>query len=436
MIGYAWGAAGSAGFGTVPGLLLAIYLTNTLGVAAGVASLVVLIPKLWDVLFLPFVGSLSDRSVTRHGQRARYLAFGAVAMLISFPLMFAVPAGTDATAAAVWVLLTFLIAASAFGFFQIPYVALAAEITDSSDERTTLMSWRVGLQMFGILIFGIGAPLLVNAAPQANSGYLAMGLTVGLLVSLGMFACWFSVRRLRRFVAESTGAAHSLTRQFRDAWQARPFRILFGAFILQALGAGAALAAAPYFSQNILGVDNFGIVFGILLVPAVLVMPMWSVIGHRIGKRSAYLIACTCYIVGLLCSLMAHLVPLGLALGFLAITSVGYAGLQMFPLAMLPDTIDADAREKGVQRAGSLTGVWTAGETAAFAIGPALVLLLLAATGYISTTADQVVVQPDSAVTGVTLSFAVLPAVLAALSVPFMLRYPQRSSHGAAHIDA
>lgn len=67
MVGYSLGAAGSAGFGTVPGLLLAIYLTNALGVAAGLASLVVLIPKLWDVIFLPFVGSLSDRFVARHG---------------------------------------------------------------------------------------------------------------------------------------------------------------------------------------------------------------------------------------------------------------------------------------------------------------------------------------------------------------------------------
>ena len=99
-LGYAVGAAGTAGFGTVPGLLLAIYLTNTLGVAAGIASLVVLLPKLWDVFFLPYVGNLSDRSVARTGNRARFLVFGAIGMLICFPLMFAVPAGVGAGIAA------------------------------------------------------------------------------------------------------------------------------------------------------------------------------------------------------------------------------------------------------------------------------------------------------------------------------------------------
>jgi glycoside/pentoside/hexuronide:cation symporter, GPH family len=429
MIGYSFGAAGSAGFGTVPGLLLAIYLTNTLGVAAGLASLVVLIPKVWTIFFLPFVGSLSDHYVARHSNRATYLVFGALGMLLFFPLMFAVPADTNPSIAAAWVLVTFLVTASAFGFFQVPFVALSAEITDSPKERTTLMSWRVSLQVIGILLFGIGAPLMVNAAPQANSGYLTMGLAVGTLIALGMFVCWASVRRLHRYVSDSTGARHALFQQFRTAWQARHFRVLFSAFVLQALGAGAALAAAPYFSQNVLGIDNFGIVFGILLLPAALIMPLWAMLGHRIGKRRGYLLASVCFIFGLTCSVAAHVLPLPISLTLLAITSMGYAGMQMFPLAMLPDTISADAEETGVQRAGSLTGVWTAGEIGSFAIGPALVLLVLAATGYISTTAGLSVVQPASAVTGITVAFAVLPALVVALSLPLVLKYSLGEPH-------
>jgi Na+/melibiose symporter-like transporter len=241
-----------------------------------------------------------------------------------------------------------------------------------------------------------------------------------------MLACWVVVRRLRRYVAESTAGEHSLKEQFRVAWSARPFRILIVAFILQALGAGAVLAAAPYFSRYILGVADFGIVFGVLLVPAVIFMPLWAFVGHRIGKRRGFIISSFVFMAGLVASLAAHVVPLTIALALVAVTSVGYAGMQMFPLAMLPDTISDDAARTGSQRAGAFTGVWTAGETAAFAIGPALVLLLLAVTGFISTTAGQTVTQPDSAILGVTLAFSVLPVVLVALSLPFVWRYPLR----------
>lgn len=84
----------------MPGLVLPIYLTDTLGVAAGLASIVVLLPKVWDMLFLPMVGNLSDSSAARGGARSSFLAIGAVGMLVSFPLMFAVPAGTSPLAAA------------------------------------------------------------------------------------------------------------------------------------------------------------------------------------------------------------------------------------------------------------------------------------------------------------------------------------------------
>ena len=426
-LGYAVGAAGTAGFGTVPGLLLAIYLTNTLGVAAGIASLVVLVPKLWDVFFLPYVGTLSDRAVARTGNRARFLVFGAIGMLICFPLMFAVPAGIAPMVAAFWVLITFLVAASAFGFFQVPYIALAAEITDSPRERTTLMSWRVGFQVIGILLFGVGAPVVVGLFADENSGYLAMGIAVGGLIALGMLVCWSVVRRLHRYVTEATAGTHSPIAQFRTAWQARPFRLLVSAFIVQALGAGAVLAAAPYFSRYILGVADFGLVFGVLLVPAVIFMPMWAAVGHRLGKRRGFIISSFIFMAGLIGSLAAPLVPLAAALALICVTSVGYAGMQMFPLAMLPDTISDDAARTGEQRAGSFTGVWTAGETAAFAIGPALVLLLLAVTGYISSTAGQTIAQPASAITGVTLAFSVLPVVLVALSLPLIWRYPLKS---------
>ena len=102
---------------------------------------------------------------------------------------------------------------------------------------------------------------------------------------------------------------------------------------------------------------------------------------------------------------------------------VAYAGMQMFPLSMLPDTIAAAANVDGEQRNGVFTGFWTAGETLGFAIGPALVLAILALTGFISSSDGQSVTQPSSAITGVGLTMTLLPARLTALSFIFIRRY-------------
>ncbi len=424
-LAYASGAVGTAGFGTVPGLLLSIYLTNTLGVAAGVAALVVLFPKLWDLGFLPFVGRISDRSARRRDTRRPFLLAGALGLLVSFPVMFAVPEGLAAATAAAWVFVAFLVATSAFAFFQVPYIAMAAEITDSPAERTTLMAWRVAFQAAAILAFGVGAPLVQQSAGSQRVGYLVMGVIVGLAIAAGMIVCWWGLRRSVRYVAAVGDAEHpdeSLIAQWRQVWAARPFRILLGAFFLQALGTGATLTAIAYFSLYILGIPNFALLFGVLIVPAIIVMPAWNWFGHRFGKRAGYLCSSILFILGSLLILLSPYVALPVTVLLVGIAAVGFAGMQMFPLAMLPDTIAARAEETGEQSAGAFTGVWTAGETAAFALGPALVLGLLEVTGFVSST-DNSALQPASAVTGVLMSISVLPALLVAVSLPLIWRW-------------
>lgn len=423
-LGYALGSVGTAGFSTVPGLLLAYYLTNALGVAAAIAAFVVLLPKLWDVVFLPIVGTLSDRSAQRRGSRRPFLLVGGVSLPLLFVLMFATPAALGEAGSALWVLVFFLLAASAFALFQVPYIAMPAEITDSVEERTTMMSWRVAFLAFGILLFGVGAPALRDLGSGGSSGYLLMGIVVASVIALGMLGCWWMLRRTRPAPADVSGhGSHSLREQFAVAWHTRAFRFLLSAFVLQAFATAAMLGGAQYFATYVLGKEGMSdVLFAALIVPALIVMPGWAWVGHRWGKRAGYLVSSVAFMVGALLLLASRSLPTAAVLAIVGLCGVGYAGMQMFPLAMLPDAIAVDAASSGRQRAGAFTGVWTAGETVGFAVGPALVLILLALTGFVSSTGTAAE-QPESALTGVLLAFSVLPAVLVAVSLPLIRRF-------------
>ncbi|HEY5183750.1 MAG TPA: MFS transporter [Actinomycetes bacterium] len=421
-LSYALGSVGTAGFSTVPGLLLAYYLTNILGVAAGAAAFVVVLPKIWDVGFLPVVGNLSDRSVGRRGSRRPFLLLGGATLPVLFALMFAAPPSAGSVVGALWVFVFFLLAASAFAVFQVPYIAMPAEITDDPEERTTVMSWRVAFLGGGILLFGAGAPALKDAMGGGAGGYLVMGIVVGALIGLGMLGCWWGLRRTR--ILHRAEAEPSLRVQLLVARQNRPFVFLLSAFFLQALATGAMLAGAQYYATYVLGKESLITVLFVCLVgPAVLVMPLWAAVGHRMGKRAGFLAASLAFLAGTVLLAFSRSFPDGVVYLVVALCGVGYAGMQMFPLAMLPDTVAADTAVSGKRRAGIFTGLWTAGETTGFALGPALVLGVLAVTGFVSTTGDKTVAQPSSAVTGVLLSFSVVPAVLLLLSLPFLRRY-------------
>jgi GPH family glycoside/pentoside/hexuronide:cation symporter len=183
-LGYALGALVTGAFGTVPGLLLLPYLTDSLWVAAGVAGLLVLVPKAWDVLLNPVVGRISDRTRSRWGARRPFVLAGGLALAVLFVAMFAAPFGPGAGAGA-YVALAFLAAATAFAVFQVPYVAMPAEITDGYAERTRLMTWRVAVLAVAILVSGAVAPLVVSVGGGGVPGHRWMSGFVAAVIVVG-----------------------------------------------------------------------------------------------------------------------------------------------------------------------------------------------------------------------------------------------------------
>lgn len=434
-VGYALGSLSTGAFGTVPGLLLLYYLTDTLGVAAGLAGVTVLLPKLWDVIWNPMIGGWSDRTHSRWGARRPWLLAGAVLLPPLFVAMFVAPRGLSEMSAAVWTGVAFLGAAAAYALFQVPYVSMPAEMTDDYEERTTIVSFRIVALTLGILVAGAVAPALVDAGGGGRAGYLTMAIAVAVFMFAGMLGAFVGTRRAPRS-SRPSGAGSLLTALAvarRNPW----FLRLWLTFVVQALATAATLAAIPYFATYIL--DSEGattLLFVGLVAPAILVMPLWARYGHRVGKKRAYVAASVMYAVASLGLVAGQVIGLVGVMLLVVLAGVGYSGMQLFPLAMLPDTVEADEAKAGVRRSGLLTGLWTAGETGSFALGPALVGLVLAVTGFISSEGDEVVAQPSSATVGILLAFSVLPAVAMGLSLLVLRAYDLSAERLAQVVSA
>src|SRR6476619_4053842 len=193
-IGYGSGSVATGAFGTVPGLMLLPYLTDSLGIAALAAGLIVLLPKAWDVVLNPIAGRISDRTVDPRGPRRPWLLRAGLGLAVAFALLFAAPAMGSKPAEAAWVLVCFLACATAYAFFQVPYVSLPAEMTASYDERTRLMTWRVAILAFTIMLAGASAPVIRDAV-GGRDGYRVMGVVMATVILIGVLAAWWGTRR-------------------------------------------------------------------------------------------------------------------------------------------------------------------------------------------------------------------------------------------------
>ncbi len=97
--GYGLGSVATGSFGTVPGLLLLPYLTDRLGIAAGLAGVIVFLPKAWDVVLNPIAGGISDRSTNPAGRRRPFLLRAGLTLAVAFVLLFSGPTSPRGLAA-------------------------------------------------------------------------------------------------------------------------------------------------------------------------------------------------------------------------------------------------------------------------------------------------------------------------------------------------
>ena len=126
-----WGLAdlGVVVFVVVKQLLILTYLTTVLGVPVGIAGLVTTGVLIFDMMTDPLVGYLSDRTQSRYGRRAPWMAVGAVVLSIGMVGIFAAPAGMTLVGNLAWVIAFFGLATIGFTMVAIPYGAQAGEIT-------------------------------------------------------------------------------------------------------------------------------------------------------------------------------------------------------------------------------------------------------------------------------------------------------------------
>jgi Na+/melibiose symporter-like transporter len=327
-VGYSLGSLVTGSFGTVPGLLLLPYLTNTLGVAAGAAALLVLLPKAWDVMLNPLVGRVSDRTQTRWGARRPYLLLGGIGVAVLFVGIFAAPFGLS-DAAGIYVAVMFLLTATAFAFFQVPYVAMPAEMTDSYSERTRMMTWRVALLATTILVAGAGAPYILDKAGGGITGHRWMALFVGAIMVTGTLTVFFSTAKAP--LGEVTASEPTLRAQLRVAWENRPFRILVACFVAQATGVACMLAGVRYFAFYVMNdLPSTGLLFLTVASPALFTTTIWRRLGERVGKLRGYVFASVTLTVFTFALTAAPLLPRPFIYVIVFIIGFGYAGQQLF----------------------------------------------------------------------------------------------------------
>lgn len=415
-------------------LFALFFMTSVLGIAPAVAGTIILIARVYDGIIDPLIGALSDRTRHRWGPRRIYLLIGGLGLGVSFIAFFSLALfGVEGAQAGFIVTIVLLLYSTAYSIFSIPYLAMPPEIAPGYDERTRLMSFRVGFQLAGVMAGSVGAPALIEISGGGEQGgYQVMGLVLGLAATalcLVVFvgAAWLPQSQ-RPQEAERLDAISLLVSPFSDMAKVignAPFRLLTIIKLCQLAVLSTVLACTPYFFGFVLKlgpaqIGEFYLVFGLVGLVSV---PVYRWIIARYGKRESYLVLILLYAAALASWIVwtpeepkAFLFARALAIGSFS------TGTLLCALAMLPDTMEYDRLQSGKAREGIMSGVWTFVENLAGALGPFIIGLLLQANGLIQSR-DPNIEQPEAVLTAVHWGTSIIPAIFCVIAVPLLLRY-------------
>lgn len=170
MVGYGSGDIAGNVVYTFLSSFVMIYLTNTVGLNAGIVETLIAVSKLFDGVTDVFFGSLIDKTKSKMGKARPWMFWAFFGCAITLFGIFAIPTTLGKTAQYVWFFIAYtLLNAVFYTANNIAYSALTALVTKNSKERVQMGSFR--------FIFAFSTSLLIQTITVSAVDMLGGGAT-------------------------------------------------------------------------------------------------------------------------------------------------------------------------------------------------------------------------------------------------------------------
>lgn len=399
-------------------------MSTVLGVSPAIAGSMLMLSKIYDAFADLFIGSASDRFQSRWGRRRPFLLAGALMSFASLLVIFLAPA-LQGTALIVYMALALVLYSTGYSLFNVPYLAMPAEMTESFDQRLRLISFRTAFIGIGQLFSLAVTAGLIQMGGGGAAGYRLMGAVMATIALVTMLAAFFGTRSAR-FIPRASDSHRLNLADIRSLARNRPLALLMGAKATQYIAFGIMQPANLLFLLNVAKTGYAGMVHLAVAqnLTVFLAQPLWLRAGRRFGKRACYLAA---ILIMIPASLSWYWVGPGVPMWEIwvraAFFGLASGGSLLMSTAMLPDCTEYDRRRTGQRREGLISSVYAVNEKIGFALGALALGWGLSLGGYIATTGGTIIEQPASAIWALFAVKAFVPSGALAIGLVLIWAY-------------
>ncbi len=400
----------------VPLVLLVVPLyAQDLGISAASVALVFALARLFDGVIDPAVGMLSDRFSSRFGRRRPWVVLGTPVLVTGIWLVF-LPGATSSAAYLMASLVTLYLG---WSLVILPYAAWGAELSGDYRERTRITTVR---QVF--LMLGTVAAVVIQAIP-AQMGHPGTAAAMSLLGITAMIAIPVAILVLVTQVPEPRVTVAGGHLAWRDGIRLiagnAPFRRLLGAYFLNAAGGAATSSLFVFYVTHVLRApDQVPLFLLSYFAAGILGAPLWVWLARHHDKHRVWIGSMLWACAWFACVPLLGPEHAQLYLLVVVATGISLGADYSLPASMNADVIDLDTAQSGKVRTGLFIALWEMASKAAQALGVAVALPLVASFGFAPASQENT----PAALQALSITYALVPALLALCSVWLMWRFP------------
>ncbi|MBE5885390.1 MAG: MFS transporter [Lachnospiraceae bacterium] len=419
MVGYGTGdIAGNVVYALLSSFVM-IYLTNTVGLNAGIVGTLIAVSKLFDGITDIFFGSMIDKTKSKMGKARPWMFWGFFGCAITLFGVFAIPVNMGQTAQYAWFFIAYtLLNAVFYTANNIAYSALTALVTKNSKERVQMGSFR--------FMFAFGTSLLIQTITVGAVDLLGGGAAGWRAVAIiycivGVITNTLAVLSVKELPEEELNEVSAddekkddkltLIQSAKLLFTNKYYVMICFVYILQQLY-GAMINIGIYFmtyvllNKNLFGVFSWAI--NIPLIIALIFTPTlvakWKGM-YKLNKYS-YMVATVGRLLVVVAGYMGS-VPLMLL--FTAIAALGQGPWQGDMNAVIASCSEYTYLKTGKRIDGTMYSCTSLGVKIGGGLGTALAGWMLDLSGFIN---GDTAIQPDSCISMMYFMYLWLPFIL------------------------
>ena len=255
------------------------YYTAVLGLPGGLVGVAIAISLVFDAVVDPLVGSWSDNIGGKIGRRLPLMMLGTPLMCVALGLLFSPPSHMPTMALLAWLTVASVSVRSLLSLFNVPYIALGAEMADGYAERSSVVAWRAlaGI-VAGVLVAVLAYNVYFAKAPGLLNvhAYPGFGWAVGLSTFIACALCCVGVlryaARLPRPPKVQVSIFRRLPGEIAEVFRNPSFRLLFATCVITfvAIGVNATLNLHVMtfvwkLTPQMVQIAGFGLLGGVLV---------------------------------------------------------------------------------------------------------------------------------------------------------------------------